>query len=250
MLLKQVGHQSRALPALLESISLLRSQPDRKDPRWADTMAQAATCVSSILEICGRYEEAAAALEEGLTALRKAGRTDMRPAAALSLIKVYTEMGQFQRAVDRGEAAVREMKESRHAGRQDASYHPMLCAVLATAYEKLGRTDKCMEHHRSALALSSSPGRRFTSSEIMSCHVRDAQLDFAAGDVESAEEKLERVLDYYKGQLVVPYGIADPCMRDMVANLRQLVIIYALQGMVAEARALKLDLDETEAIIA
>lgn len=33
MLLIQVGHQSPALPALLESISLLRSQPDRKDPR-------------------------------------------------------------------------------------------------------------------------------------------------------------------------------------------------------------------------
>lgn len=64
-------------------------------------MAQAATFVSSILELCGHHEEAAEALEEVLRAVRRLGRTEMRPAAVLALVNVYTKMGQFEPAIDR-----------------------------------------------------------------------------------------------------------------------------------------------------
>lgn len=137
--------------------------------------------MSEIMRLCGRLEEAAAALRYAIAVQRTARVEKPCPYPHIWLAIVYVEMGQFQRAVEiglEGEPLVEAQKGSRSAL---AGVAHILWATLANAYEGLGRMDRCWNYHRRAFDDGLWRGR--SSAEGMTCFGRMARaFDYLGWD--------------------------------------------------------------------
>ena len=147
----------------------------------------------------GRFQEAAAALEEAIE-VQHPGRvkaSDVVP--YISLAQACIEMGQFGRAVERGREAERMVASwitaARNAGDMERkvlqlqmTISPVLYATLASAYEGLGRVEECFQYHvRVADLLNRREG---SSLELATVFKRHARLLLEQGEMAEAEELL------------------------------------------------------------
>ena len=250
----QSGFTHRALPLLQESIALLKSKPLPKNPRWAEPVAATLTNIADIMRLGGRFEEAAAALQEAIEVqcVARLRPPDLRP--YLALTKVCIDMGQFERDVEMGREAERmwEARDASPDGTISLRYPMYVCAHLATAYEGIGNNWEMLQYQNRAMDMIERSGSH--DADVLTVFERKARLLVAVGRVSKAEELLDGMaLDGYKKQLELPdagLGLASTGFRCMILALQRLVEIRRLLGKEEEARALELDLDETEAILA
>jgi tetratricopeptide (TPR) repeat protein len=255
--LQRAGQFHSALPVLLEAAALLKGQPRPKDPAWAEDTRSALRGIATVLESCGRLAEAAEALEE-VRALERAARVQRHPMLRTDLAGLYTQLGQYERAVAvglEGEAIMDACRDGREKIPPEKvmilelGNRPVLCARLASAYEGLGRMKECMDYHLRAMEAAARSG--LSTPDVMACNDRAARLCWDSGDIVGAEEMLQDPLDWYIGL----FEKRESCfgwntgITTLLPMIRRLVGVWRRLGKEAEARALELDLDETEAIM-
>ena len=256
-LFKNNDQGRRALPLLLEALTLLKRNIAPSDPTRLTSLTTASMAASDTLKVCNRHDEAARILEEAMEECR-AARAPRGYYVLLSLAKAYLEMGRFEAALEVGRQAEELMDAPTSGGggvaahgrsAVDPSVRVALYAAMATAIEGLGRLQDCTEYDTMALDISAVSIGMF-SPDTMSCFCRQARLLYEMGKAVEAEEMYQKPLRHYVQFIKEPgsQGLHSS-VRLFVPELRSLVQIKRQLGKEEEARALEQDLDETEAII-
>ena len=252
------GHHHAALPLVQESIALFKRAALPTDPDWAESVGRAFSFLANIMRSSGRLEEAVAALEEAIEVRRVGGLREMDTSIHSMLTLAYVETGRYEKALERGkemEAFIEAVRTGTVQAQGDYLYlvkwalRPSLYVALASAYEGLGRMKACTKYHKRALSIIEQV--KIASGDFMSCFDREARLLCEQGQVVKAEECLQRPLKDYLVHLETSGGltVATSSFMHMFPPLRRLGDIKRGLGKEAEAWAMALDLDETEAML-
>lgn len=244
------GYHHRALPLLLESIAFFKSEALTKDRLWALEVIGAMTSVANIMRMCGHLEEAASILEEAIEVHRKARLPDS--SQHFWLMRVNFEMKRLERIIKVGRETERFLYAAQRINlpgfaMQDYSCRLILYSTMANAYEELGRLEECAHYHKRAMGILRCTKQNYP--EMMSCYDRTARQLWKNGHRVAAEEVLGYlVLNIYKRHLS-GRSMVTGSIRSFYPALRPSVDFKRHVGKDAEALALELDLDETEAIV-
>jgi class 3 adenylate cyclase/tetratricopeptide (TPR) repeat protein len=217
--LTELGEYGRRRALLGEAETLARALDDRSRlGRVLDGMA-------NVLRTTGDLDGAIAAGQQALELAAELGDSALQVEAAHRLGQVYTAIGDFGRAAEllrrNVEAADRE------AGTSSAfSFRIQSRAWLAQTLSALGAFDEGRHHGEEALRLATLEGRGATP---IIAHSHVGQLYLAQGDLEHAIRVFEHGLALCRAS-----GRRD----NLQAILAGLGSAYALQGRIAEGRAL------------
>jgi hypothetical protein len=239
---------------LLEAVDLLKSQPRPRERAWAQHMGAALSAIANTMRNCGRFDEAAAALEECME-VQRVGRYNKDANPGIRLAKIYVQKGRFQEAIEVAKVVEKILDATepmpgvgslRLTTPQGA--RAMLYAALASAYEGLGREWECLQYHQQALDMMARYDS--ISPDVATCLDRNARRLCAQGRWAQAEAQLDDVPVTCYRNIVQQTGVKHlNSLRMLIPILRRLVVIKRHLGKEAEARALELELDGTEALM-
>jgi tetratricopeptide (TPR) repeat protein len=185
-LLAPLGETSRAIKSLNEAEPLAEALGDR--PMLARLLSQRGTC----LWLRSRYD---LALESGQRALDIAiaiGDRTSQVNVGYVLGMVHYTLGNFSRAIDTFDEALRLLDEEPFSARFRTSFSVNLRVGLALTYGQLGRITEGLENANETLRTAEATG---DSHELSVAHSALGFVHFQKGDFETAVQLLERGLE-------------------------------------------------------
>lgn len=144
---------------------MLKSRPEPQRPPWVWAFTEALACEADIMQNSGRFEEAAAMLEEHIE-MRRVARIQLQEMRyRLQLVDVLVELDRFGRAVESGRMLEPQLKQrleqrletmvvapdSVEAVKEAKHDLDHLHVALARAYEGLGQVEECLRYHLRAV---------------------------------------------------------------------------------------------------
>jgi tetratricopeptide (TPR) repeat protein len=267
------GRRRQALATYKQAVGALKADPHPSDTECAVNKADASWSLGLLLNMSGRLEEAAAALQEADEALRGAGIRRRNPGPLVWLTNVYAANGQCRRAIECGAEAERALQlyapsittastdaEGARA-RDDALmqqgptktsglwYVTLLYSALAYACERQRDVDGVAKYHRAAMTACEAWGAYPTM--MMTCFARLARGLYATGELAKAVQHLEVMLLFYRKQVERPGGLAqvDGQFSQLLPMIKDLLVIKRELGKTIEADAVLRDLEESEAVL-